>query len=84
MKTWIFVGKCVLAALFLVAGVGHFTSTEFFVKIMPPCPPFHRELVFLSGVLEIVLGLLLLNPKTTRLAAWGLMALLVAVFPANI
>ena len=51
---------------------------------MPPYLPFHRELVFLSGVCEIVLGLLLLIPKTTRLAAWGLMALLIAVFPANV
>jgi uncharacterized membrane protein len=72
------------ATFFLAAGVGHFTSTEFFVKIMPPYLPFHRELVYLSGVFEIVLGVLLLIPQTTRLAAWGLIALLIAVFPANI
>ena len=51
---------------------------------MPPYLPFHRELVYSSGVFEIVLGLLLLIPQTTRLAAWGLIALLIAVFPANI
>jgi uncharacterized membrane protein len=77
-------GKCVFATLFLVAGVGHFTSTEFFVKIMPPYLPWHRELVYLSGVFEIVLSVLLLIPQTTRPAAWGLIALLIAVFPANI
>jgi uncharacterized membrane protein len=79
-----FAGKCLFASFFLVAGVGHFVSPDFFVKIMPPYLPLHRELVFLSGVFEILLGLLLLFPQTTRLAAWGLIALLVAVFPANI
>ena len=84
MKILKLAGKCVFATLFLVAGVGHFVSTDFFVKIMPPYLPFHRELVYVSGVFEIVLGLLLLFPQTTRLAAWGLIALLIAVFPANI
>jgi uncharacterized membrane protein len=84
MKIWKFVGKCVFAALFLFVGVQHFRSTEFFVKIMPPYLPIHRELVLLSGVFEIALGLLLLVPQTTRLAAWGLIALLIAVFPANL
>ena len=84
MKILKLAGKCVFATIFLVAGVGHFTSTDFFVKIMPPYLPFHRELVYLSGVFEIVLGVLLLIPQTTRLAAWGLIALLIAVFPANI
>ena len=84
MKIWKSVGKCVFAALFLFVGVQHFRSTEFFVKIMPPYFPFHRELVLLSGVFEIALGMLLLVPQTTRLAACGLIALLIAVFPANL
>jgi uncharacterized membrane protein len=84
MKILKLAGKCVFATFFLVAGVGHFTSTEFFVKIMPPYLPFHRELVYVSGVFEIVLGVLLFFPRTTRPAAWGLIALLIAVFPANI
>jgi uncharacterized membrane protein len=77
-------GKFVFATLFLVAGVGHFVRTDFFVKIMPAYLPLHRELVYSSGAFEIILGLLLLLPRTTRLAAWGLVALLIAVFPANI
>ena len=77
-------GKWIFAALFIVAGVGHFRSTESFVKIMPPYVPMHREVVLLSGVIEIVLGALLLIPATSSVAAWGLIALLVAVFPANI
>jgi uncharacterized membrane protein len=84
MKILKFAAKCVFAALFLVAGVGHFRSIDSFMKIMPPYIPFHRELVLLSGVFEIALGLLLLVPQTTRIAAWGLIALLIAVFPANI
>ena len=72
------------ASLFLIAGVGHFASTESFVKIMPPYLPYPRELVLISGAIEIALGVLLLVPRTSRLAARGLVALLIAVFPANI
>jgi uncharacterized membrane protein len=76
-------GKCLFAALFLAAGVGHFGSPDLFLKIVPPYLPYPRELVLISGVFEVTLGVLLLLPATTRLAAWGLIALLIAVFPAN-
>jgi uncharacterized membrane protein len=49
-----------------------------------PYLPLHYELVILSGIFEVMLGALLLVPKVSRLAAWGIIALLVAVFPANI
>ena len=78
------VGKWALAALFVIAGVGHFVATDFYLRIMPPYLPWHRPLVLLSGVIEITLGVLLLVPKTSTFAAWGLIALLIAVFPANI
>ncbi len=52
--------------------------------MIPPALPWHSALVFLSGVFEILLGIFLLFPRFTRLAAWGIIALLVAVFPANI
>ncbi len=84
MKNWKFAGKVVFAILFLVAGAGHFVSPGFFVKIVPPYLPFPRELVLASGVFEVILGVLLVVPQTTWLAAWGLIALLIAVFPANI
>ena len=51
---------------------------------MPPYLPAHLFLIYLSGVLEIVLGVMLLMPKFSQLAAWGLIALLIAVFPANV
>lgn len=73
-----------LGILFVVAGVNHFVDPDFYVKIMPPYLPWHRELVALSGVAEVVLGVLVLFPKSQVLAAWGLIALLIAVFPANL
>jgi uncharacterized membrane protein len=76
--------KWLLAALFVVAGVNHFRSPEFYVRIMPPYLPWHYELVLISGVFEIALGVALLIPRFTIAAAWGLIALLVAVFPANL
>jgi uncharacterized membrane protein len=81
---WVFAGKSVFAVLFVLAGVGHFVRPDFYLRIMPPYLPLHRPLVLLSGVFEVALGVLLLVPRFSRLAAWGLIALLVAVFPANI
>ncbi len=78
------VGKSIFAAAFIVGGIGHFVATDVYLKIMPPYLPYHRALVLLSGVFEVALGLMQLAPATSRLAAWGLIALLVAVFPANV
>ena len=76
--------KWLLGLLFLAAGANHFRDPEFYLRMMPPYLPWHRELVLLSGSCEIVLGGLLLVPRYTRYAAWGLIALLIAVFPANL
>ncbi len=76
--------KYVLALFMVLAGVLHFLRPEFFLRIMPPYLPWHLPLVYLSGLCEIGLGLLLLVPRYSRLAAAGIMALLIAVFPANI
>ena len=75
----------VLLAIFMVgAGTMHFVNPDFFLKIMPPYLPWHLPLVYMSGLFEIALGVLLLAPRFSRLAAWGIVALLIAVFPANI
>lgn len=76
--------KYALGLLFALAGLYHFVNPAFYLRMMPPYLPWHLPLVYLSGVGETALGLLLLVPKYTRLAAWGLIALLVAVFPANL
>ena len=74
-----------LLALFMVgAGTLHFINPDFYLKIMPPYLPLHLELVYLSGFCEIALGVLLLVPRFSRFAAWGIIALLIAVFPANV
>jgi uncharacterized membrane protein len=76
--------KWLLGLLFVAAGVNHFRDPDFYVRIMPPYLPWHRELVLVSGVFEVALGVALLVPRLTVAAAWGLIALLVAVFPANL
>ena len=65
-------------------GVTHFVSPEPFLRIMPAALPAPLLLVWLSGALEIALGAGLVVARTRRLAAWGLVALYVAVFPANL
>jgi uncharacterized membrane protein len=74
----------VIATFFVSAGVGHFTNSAFFVNIMPPYLPAHLELVYVSGVFEILGGLGILIGSVRRYAAIGLVALLIAVYPANI
>ena len=79
-----------LATIYLMAyfyiniGVDHFISPTYYMNIMPPYLPFHIELVYISGFFEVALGLMLLFRKTRFYAAWGLILLLIAVYPANI
>jgi len=76
--------KYVFAAAFILAGINHFLSPQFYLRMMPPVFPAHLFLVYVSGVLESLFGVLLLIPKFSRVAAWLLIALLIAVFPANV
>ena len=69
---------------YIQIGVKHFTNVNWFMQIMPPYMPFHKEFVYLSGIFEILFGVMLLFEKTRFLAGWGLILLLIAVFPANI
>lgn len=73
-----------LAAFFTLAGVNHFVAPAAYVSIMPPYLPAHRELVWLSGVLEVAGGLAVLVPRLRARAGWALVVLLVVIFPANI
>ena len=76
--------RYLLGLLFVAAGVNHFWHTAFYVSMMPPYLPEHLLLVYLSGAIEISLGVLLLFHRWKRPAGWGLIALSVAVFPANV
>ncbi len=69
---------------YLMIGINHFLDPDFFLKIMPPYLPWHLELVYISGAFEIVLGLSLMISKLRKYAAWGIIFLLIAVYPANI
>jgi uncharacterized membrane protein len=77
-------GKILLGAFFILAGIAHFVRPGVYLKIMPPYLPWPLGLVYLSGICEAGLGVLVLIPRYTKLAAWGLIALLIAVFPANV
>lgn len=76
--------KCLFGVLFALAGANHFFNTEFYVSIMPPYLPWHTALVYISGAAEIILGVALLFRRVERLAAWGMIALIVAVTPVHI
>jgi len=73
-----------MAVFYVLAGIQHFRAPDFYVHIVPPALPAPQTLVYLSGWAEIFLGLALLVPQLRRFAAWGVIALLVAVFPANL
>jgi uncharacterized membrane protein len=73
-----------VAAIFCFAGVGHFSNTDFFLAIVPPYLPAPLALVYISGVFEILGGVGVLLPRLRRWAGFGLLALLAAVYPANI
>jgi uncharacterized membrane protein len=76
--------RSALAVVMIGIGVLHFAAADLFVQIVPPTFPAHYALVWTSGAIEIALGVALLAPATRRLAGFGLVALYVAVFPANI
>ncbi|KOX94122.1 DoxX family protein [Haloarcula rubripromontorii] len=76
--------RYVMAILYIVAGILHFVVPELYVQIVPPVLPAPLALVYLSGVAEIGVGAGLLVPRTRAYAAWATIALLVAIFPANV
>lgn len=78
------VGRLLLALLFIASGITHVIFPAMYIAIVPPALPHPRSLVLISGIAEIAGGVGLLVPFTRRMAAWGLVLLLVAVFPANI
>ena len=73
-----------LSVFWVVAGVNHFVSPDFYVPMLPPYLPGPLGLVSLSGVFEILGGILVLVPRVRAMAGWGLVALLLAIYPANI
>ena len=74
----------IMVVLYVALGINHFVHPRFYLKIMPPWLPYHMALVNISGICEIAFALLLLPHATRHAAAWLIILLLVAIFPANI
>jgi len=73
-----------MGIFYIIVGIHHFIDPEWYVQIVPPPLPFKSTLVYISGFFEILLGSLLFFKKKRFLAGWGLIFLLIAVYPANI
>ena len=73
-----------MASLFILAGLNHFRVPKIYLRMMPHYLPAHKSLNYISGAAEIILGVLLCLQETTVAAAWGIIVLLIAVFPANL
>ena len=79
------IGILIMSIFYINVGVRHFLEPEWFLYIIPPYLKFiGLELVYLSGIFEILFGVLLLFPKYRRISAYGIILLLIAVYPANI
>ena len=81
---WARLSRVVQASFYLLAGLNHFVNTEFYAPLMPPYLPAHDALNALAGVAELALGAALLHPLTRRWAAYGIIALLLALVPAHL
>lgn len=73
-----------MSLIYVAAGANHFWHPKTYLRIMPSFLPYHGALVAISGVCEILFGLMLLFPQTRIAGAWLIIALLIAIFPANI
>ncbi|MFT4518111.1 MAG: putative membrane protein [Halioglobus sp.] len=84
MLTWKNLGLAIVFFWFMGGGIGHFLDAEFFVAIMPPYIGWHLEIVYISGVLEILGAIGILIPKFRQLAGNCLFVLVILVTPANL
>ena len=73
-----------MAFTYMYIGFDHLVNPDFYIRIIPPALPMPEVLNVISGLAEIVLGVFLLDSRTRPFAALGVIALLVAVFPANV
>lgn len=73
-----------MACIYILAGINHFRNSKIYIRIIPPFFPNPKLLNALAGIAEIALGIMLCFSHTKVIAAWGIIALLIAVLPANI
>ncbi len=79
-----FVGRVSLAIMLLATGIAHFTSTDVMVEMLPEFLPLKREIIYLTGVLELSAAIGLLIDKTAKLTSVLLIIFFIAILPANI
>lgn len=73
-----------MTGFYVLAGINHFVNPKWYLRIIPAWIPFPNLTNYLSGLCEIVFALMLLPDSTRNPGAWLLIALLIAVFPANV
>ena len=83
-KWWRKLSLIGLSLFFIYFGIDHFINPEFYLSIMPPAFPLHAEAVYISGFFEILGGMSVLIAPLRKIAGWGLVVLLICVYPANI
>ena len=79
-----FITIVIMSCFYMNVGVKHFVEPEWFLQIMPPNFPHHYQAVYWSGFFELLFGFLLINPKTRFIAGWGIIFVMITVFPANL
>lgn len=84
MMNFKFITIIAMSYFYMNVGVKHFIEPEWFLQIMPPNFPHHYEAVYWSGFFELLFGFLLINPMTRQLAGWGIIFVMITVFPANL
>jgi uncharacterized membrane protein len=84
MKILKWFGLAITFLWFFVGGISHFTSTDMFMRIMPPYVPWHLAAVYISGVFEIAGAIGICIPRVRQWAGNGLIALTILVTPANV
>ncbi len=77
-------GLYIQAGLYIMAGINHFINPAFYQLIMPPWMPWHYPLIYISGLAELLCGIFFIPVRTRRVAAWAIIMLLIAIYPANI
>jgi uncharacterized membrane protein len=73
-----------MAMVYIVAGINHFRVPKMYLHIIPPALPRPKAINAISGLAELLLGIALCIPQFSAYAAWGIIVLLIAVYPANV
>ena len=79
-----YMGRSSMAGILLLAGIAHFFKTDLMIEMMPEIIPFKMEIVYLTGILEIIASVGLLTPKFVKLTSIMVILFFIAIFPANV